>query len=63
MCRSRSRPREHAKKVMVNSSDDDSSERETVTAESMLLVPKATALETRACEQYVNELIDLSPSS
>ena len=63
MCRSRSRPREHAKKVMVNSSDDDSSERETVTAESMLLVPKATALETRAREQYVNELIDLSPSS
>jgi hypothetical protein len=63
MCRSRSRPREHAKKVMVNSSDDDSSECETVTAESRLLVPKATVLETRACEQYVNELIDLSPSS
>ena len=48
---------------MVNSSDDDSSECETVTAESRLLVPKATVLETRACEQYVNELIDLSPSS
>ena len=49
--------------MMVDSSDEDSSESETVTAESMLIVPKATALETRAREQYVNELIDLSPSS